>query len=135
MRDGVGRDQIFEAEDVLQHVLANDRGRRARAPAPPMLSKMRWNTSEQERAGAAGEVEHGDALVVGEAVADAEALFQNVVHRADDEVHDRRRRVVDAAALARVRVVGLQIVLVEVDERVALEQAMLFLVVRRAPCG
>ena len=57
-------------------------------------------------------------------------LFQNVVHRAHDEVHDRRRRIIDAAPLARGRVVGFQIVLVEVDERVALEQAVLFLVNR-----
>ena len=28
---------------------------------------------QQERAGAAGEIEHGDALVIGQAVADAEA--------------------------------------------------------------
>ena len=56
--------------------------------------------------------------------------FQNVVHRAHDEVHNRRRRVIDAAALAHLRVVGLQIILIEIDERIALEQAMFFLVSR-----
>ncbi len=66
---------------------------------------------------------------------DGEAPLQDVVDGADDEVHHRRRRVVDAAALAHGRVVGLEIVLVEIDERVALEQPVLFLVLCPHPAA
>jgi hypothetical protein len=82
----------------------------------------------EESARTAGEIEDGYAPVVGEPVGNVEACFQDVVHRADNEIDDRRRRVVDTTTLAHGRVVGLQIILVEVDERIALEQPMLVLV-------
>jgi hypothetical protein len=65
--------------------------------------------------------------VVGKALGDPEAVFEDV-DGADDEIHDRRRRVVNAAAFAHRRVVGLEVILVEIDERVALEQPVLLLV-------
>jgi hypothetical protein len=71
------------------------------------------------------------SLVAGEPVADAEAVFQNVVDRSHDEIHDRRRRVIDPPAFARILVVRLQVILVEIDERIALKQPV-FLLVRGA---
>ena len=54
---------------------------------------------QKKRSRSAGEIKHSDAVVVGEAVGDLEAVFQDVVDSADDEIHDGRRRVIDAAAL------------------------------------
>jgi len=83
---------------------------------------------QQKCAGSAGEIQHGDALMVGKAVADAETVFENVIHRAHDEIYHRRRCVIDAPAFARLLVIGLQIIFVEINERITLEQTMLFLV-------
>ena len=76
---------------------------------------------QQERAGAAGKIEHRDARVVGKAIADAESVFQCVVYGTDNEVHNRRWGVIHAPALTHDGVVSLQVVLIEVDERITLE--------------
>ena len=73
VRDRVGRDQVFEAKDILQDVLAHDQVGARPTSGPPMFSKILLKHLQQERTGAAGEIEHGHALVVGEAVLDAEA--------------------------------------------------------------
>ena len=127
MRDRVGGDQVFEPEKVLQQVLTHY-WVSAPLTRPADVFEDPLKDFQQKSTGAAGEVEHGHALVVGEAIADAEALFQDIIDRTDDEIHDRRGRIVDAPALAHGRVVGLQVVLVEVDEGVPLEQAVLLLV-------
>ena len=51
---------------------------------------------QQKRASAAGEIQHGHAIVVGKASGNLELVFQNIVDGPNDEVHDGRRRVIDA---------------------------------------
>src|SRR5438876_9628324 len=76
---------------------------------------------QKERASPTGKIEHCNSPMVGEAVYNPEAVFQNVVHRAHDEIHNRWRRVIDTPPLAHPRVISLQVILVEVDERIALK--------------
>ncbi len=64
MRDGVRRNQIFEPEQVLQNVLAHDEVRAARVRPADILENALEHLQE-ERAGAAGEIKHGHAFVVG----------------------------------------------------------------------
>src|SRR5260370_23616380 len=79
---------------------------------------------QQKSSGAACKVEHGHALIIGEPIANIEILLQDVVHRADDEVDDGRRSVIDTPAFAGLLVVDSQIAFIEIDEWVALEEAM-----------
>ena len=68
--------------------------------------------------------------MVGEAIFNAEAVLEDVVYGADDEIHHRWWGVVYAAGLARGLVVRLEVVFVKVDEGVALEQPVLFFICR-----
>lgn len=129
MRDRVGRDEIFEAEDVLQHMLANDEARLGRIRAADVVEDA-FKHFENEGAGAAGEIEHGDALMVGEALRNAKRSLQNIVYGTNDEIHDGRRRVIDPARLFHLGVVFGEKILVKIDEWIALEEAMLFLILR-----
>ena len=110
-------------------MIANDQARLGRIRAADVVEDPLKHL-QQERSGAAGEVEHGDLLVVGEAVLDGERDFENVVDGAHDEVHDRRRRVIDAARFLHLGVIFAEEILVEINERVALEQPMLLFVLR-----
>ena len=91
---------------------------------------MRWNASKRNVPVPQAKSSTVTRLLSARPSRNPEALFQNIVHRTHDEIHDRRRRVIDASALARGRIVGLQIVFIEIDEGVALEQPMLFFVGR-----
>ena len=74
VRDRVGRDQVFEAEQVFQDVLAHDQ---VGAPGvrPADIVENALEHLQQERAGAAGEVEHRDAVVVGEALGESRSCL------------------------------------------------------------
>src|ERR1035437_7562372 len=127
VRDRIGSNEVFEPEDMLQEMLAHDQVGAPGVRAADIIERSLKHLQEKG-AGAAGEVEHRHALAIGEAIADAKALFQNVVHRAHDEIHDRWRRIVYAPGFARRRVISLQEVFVEVYKRIALEQTMLFFI-------
>ena len=122
MGDRVGRNQILEAVQVLQNVFSHDVAADARRDRLEYLLQH----FQEKRARAGGEVQHGHPLAVGQPLTDAEGVFQDVVHRPDDEVHHRRRGVIHAARLAGFPVVGFQKVLVEIDVRVFGEQQPIF---------
>ena len=65
-----------------------------------------------------------DHRVVGKAIGQAEIGLQDVIDAAHDVAHHRLGRVVDAAGLAHLRVVGLKEGLVEVHHRVFLARAL-----------
>ena len=98
MCDRVRCDQIFESIQILEKVLSHDEVG-ARVLRTPDVIEDPLEDFEQECTGATGEVEHGDTLVVSQAIADTKTLLQNVIYRADDEVYDWRRRVVNPRAL------------------------------------
>lgn len=70
MRDGIGRDQIFEAEQVLDQMRTHDRVGAAGLGATDVVEDP-LEHFQQKSADAAGEVQHRHPLVVGEAVRDA----------------------------------------------------------------
>ena len=120
-------DEIFEAVDILQEMFAHDQVCMARIGAADIVENA-LEHFQQKSACAAGEIQHRDALVVGQPRLDGESVFQDIIHRPHDEAHYRRGRVIDAARLARVLVVMVEEILVEINEGVALEEAMLLLV-------
>ena len=63
---------------------------------------------DQKGSGAAGEIKHGDAFVVGQSIFDAERVFQYIVDGSHDEIDNRRRRIIDAARLFELGVIFAQ---------------------------
>ena len=117
MGDRVRRNEELEAVEVLEQVLVDHRLRLA-AGCAANLGENLLHDLDEEGASAAGEVEDRDALAVGEPGRNGEGVLQDVVDGADDEADHWWRGVIDAAALARAGVVGLQEILVEIDEGV-----------------
>ena len=74
MRDCIGSDQVLKPKDVLQKMLTYDQvsapGVRAADIVEDALEHF-----QQKRSGAAGEIEHRHAVIVGKTLADAERLL------------------------------------------------------------
>ena len=62
MRDRLRRDKVFEAEDILQQVFAHDKARLGRVRAPDIVEDA-LKDLQQKRSGAAGKIEHSDAVI------------------------------------------------------------------------
>ena len=123
MSHRVRRDEELKAVQVFQDVLLyNSLVQAFGRPREYPLQHF-----EQKSASAGGKVQHGDALAVGQTLANAKGLLENILYGLDDEADHRRRSVVHAAPFSRLLVVRTQKILVEIHIRVFVEQQPLFL--------
>jgi hypothetical protein len=115
--DRVRRRQQLEPEEVLEHVVLQHRPDHTGPELLGDLVHRGLRRRQGERARAHRGIEQPDVLVR-QAQRLPEVPLQRIVHRADDVVHERSRRVVHPLADPLGLVVRGQEVLVEVQDRV-----------------
>src|SRR3989344_7681562 len=125
MRDGVRSHHEFEAMNTRQEVVVDICGPAAFLSVldKPLIDKAYHCADECPRADCG--IQHLDFMpsvwqlgCIREAVREAEIRLEYMVHGANDEAHDRKRRIVRAHLLTQFGVVFFQEIFVEVNDRV-----------------